>query len=1009
MLGTPDDPGITRRSIAAVFDIISAARNRQFLLRASYIEIYNEVIRDLLVPDNDNLKIHEDVLSKRVFVDSMEEVVTSVDHVMAIISKGEDVRAVGETNMNDRSSRSHTIFSLKIESREMSLEEIDGQEPSDDGVAVRASTLSLVDLAGSERASFTKAQGMRLVEGGHINKSLLTLGTVINKLSSGEQLSSIHIPYRDSKLTRLLQPALGGNARTAIICAVTPAILHMEETLSTLKFASRAKKVTNSAKTNEFLDDRAKLRRAEKEIAQLKSECQRLKSGPGLALRAEPQSQSTSILPETADSKPEHDRVQAFEGMFQKLLQNMQNKTSLQPTCGKGSRKRSYDEMSQPSLANALHLFGAGELSDTGGKDEGVPDEIVTSLRHKLLDAEKQMHQNQSAINYERQAMTAEVEELVLSTDHADYARRVAERESAEAVAELGRAQVKSLVDEIVSEAMSVSLIGKDLRQSESKLAKLQNVNDNNIKLKDSLTTLQKEHSEVVRREKRGVGPVLKEKKFLQGKVSDLENKSRALREKSTRTTTEKASVERELKTLQRQNKVLSNEIEKHRNHISKGQDRLNRDLAEERKKSENASMELREEMSALAATLREREDKLSSTLQRLEHVEATLEEREENLSSTLKRLEHVEHGFEEVKLARGALADELDMKRKQLETRQSEETKLEASAAAKDDEIVLLTEEISKCHLELDETKSELSKVSSLSKQLECNIFELSNTSDASLREHQEVSDGLKTKLSEEKAAKEEVLAELAEVIEDQKNKFASKDLVIKEIRNTLESSNQENQDVLKTLQSRISNLEERENVLLTEGDAQFKECGKLREEAQELRECDEKLIGENVIRTKEVHKLQDALQRQARKVYDLEDTLDKVGRGEGPLAVQHMRVARRDAAIKELESRLNTMSKLLQADENIASLVGTERLISLEAKIACLGLEKRQLEKRLNCFEMERPAMIEEARKLRERIKERDSQRVKEAVSRKEKRYEVVKRRNEALRELPLNSNSQ
>ncbi len=107
---------------------------------------------------------------------------------------------------------------------------------------------NLVDLAGSERVGHTGAEGQRLIEGGHINKSLLALGTVISKLSEGD---SMHIPYRDSKLTRILQSSLGGNARTSIICTVTPASLHIDETLSTLRFANRAKKITNRPQVNE--------------------------------------------------------------------------------------------------------------------------------------------------------------------------------------------------------------------------------------------------------------------------------------------------------------------------------------------------------------------------------------------------------------------------------------------------------------------------------------------------------------------------------------------------------------------------------------------------------------------------------------------------------------------------------------------------------------------------------------------------------------------------------------
>merc|ERR1719354_1006569 len=134
--------------------------------------------------------------------------------------------------MNEKSSRSHTIFRMTIESRDSGSKD-----------SIKLSLLNLVDLAGSERVGHTGAEGIRLKEGSHINKSLLALGTVIAKLA--EDRDRYHIPYRDSKLTRILQSSLGGNARTGIVCTVTPAFQHIDETLSTLRFANRAKNITN--------------------------------------------------------------------------------------------------------------------------------------------------------------------------------------------------------------------------------------------------------------------------------------------------------------------------------------------------------------------------------------------------------------------------------------------------------------------------------------------------------------------------------------------------------------------------------------------------------------------------------------------------------------------------------------------------------------------------------------------------------------------------------------------
>jgi centromeric protein E len=260
MLGQRDDPGITPRAVADVMRVAKeAAGGRKYLVRVSYCEIYNEVIRDLLNEETKELKVREDGQG-RTFIDAQEIVVTSVESAMKVLEQGQKVRAVGETAMNQTSSRSHTIFALIIESRGVAI----GAEKS-----LRSSILYLVDLAGSERAKSTHAEGMRLREGAHINKSLLTLGTIINKLSSSQDTG--HLPYRDSKLTRVLRQALGGNARTAILCAATPSPLHVEETLSTLKFAERAKKVRNAAVRNEITDYKAKYSEANAELLVLRA------------------------------------------------------------------------------------------------------------------------------------------------------------------------------------------------------------------------------------------------------------------------------------------------------------------------------------------------------------------------------------------------------------------------------------------------------------------------------------------------------------------------------------------------------------------------------------------------------------------------------------------------------------------------------------------------------------------------------------------------------------------
>ncbi|KAL2512334.1 Kinesin motor family protein [Abeliophyllum distichum] len=264
MHGDHNSPGIIPLAIKDVFSIIQDTPGREFLLRVSYLEIYNEVINDLLDPTGQNLRVREDV--QGTYVEGIkEEVVLSTGHALSFIAAGEEHRHVGSNNFNLFSSRSHTIFTLMIESS------ADG----DDYDGVIFSQLNLIDLAGSE-SSKTETTGLRRKEGSYINKSLLTLGTVIGKLSEGK---ASHVPYRDSKLTRLLQSSLSGHGHVSLICTVTPASSNMEETHNTLKFASRAKRVEIYASRNKIIDEKSLIKKYQREISCLKEELDQLKKG----------------------------------------------------------------------------------------------------------------------------------------------------------------------------------------------------------------------------------------------------------------------------------------------------------------------------------------------------------------------------------------------------------------------------------------------------------------------------------------------------------------------------------------------------------------------------------------------------------------------------------------------------------------------------------------------------------------------------------------------------------
>ncbi|KAI0848879.1 kinesin-domain-containing protein [Daldinia vernicosa] len=303
MQGTASSPGVIPLAITDIFSYIRETPSREFLLRVSYLEIYNERIHDLLsmasgAAAQEEIKLRED--SKRgVYATPLkEEIVQSPTQLLRVIARGDQARRTASTQFNARSSRSHAVVQIVVESRERIPGGGDNKRSGILPGGVRVSTLSLIDLAGSEKAAETKE---RRAEGSHINKSLLTLGTVISKLSENKEAKggdkdAKHLPYRDSKLTRLLQGALSGNSLVSILCTIqtgaansaASANSHATETLNTLKFASRAKNsiVSHAKRAEEALGAggeggaRVLLERYRMEIQELRSQLEtQAKSG----------------------------------------------------------------------------------------------------------------------------------------------------------------------------------------------------------------------------------------------------------------------------------------------------------------------------------------------------------------------------------------------------------------------------------------------------------------------------------------------------------------------------------------------------------------------------------------------------------------------------------------------------------------------------------------------------------------------------------------------------------
>ncbi|CAH8382889.1 unnamed protein product [Eruca vesicaria subsp. sativa] len=343
--------GITGFAINDIFLYIDKHKQeRKFTLKFSAMEIYNEAVRDLLCEDNSNpLRLLDDPERGTVVEKLKEETITDRNHLQELISICETQRKIGETSLNETSSRSHQILRLTIESSK--------RETSPDSSAILAASVCFVDLAGSERASQTLSAGSRLKEGCHINRSLLTLGTVIRKLSKGKHG---HIPYRDSKLTRILQNSLGGNARTAIICTMSPARSHLEQSRNTLLFATCAKEVTTNAQVNMVVSEKALVKQLQRELMRMENELKNLGLGS-----------SSSTTPDEFHSllKQKEELIVKMEEQIQELkwqrdvaqsrVENLLKSAAEERSSSSSidySRRRSYDstDFDEPRVVNNL-------------------------------------------------------------------------------------------------------------------------------------------------------------------------------------------------------------------------------------------------------------------------------------------------------------------------------------------------------------------------------------------------------------------------------------------------------------------------------------------------------------------------------------------------------------------------------------------------------------------------------------------------------------------------------
>ncbi|KAI0054096.1 kinesin heavy chain [Auriscalpium vulgare] len=460
-IDSDDLKGIIPRITEQIFQsIVESDAHLEYFVKVSYMEIYLERIRDLLQPQNDNLQVHEEK-NKGVYVKNLSDYyVSSAREVYEIMRQGGAARVVTSTNMNAESSRSHSIFLITI-----------SQRNTETG-AQKTGNLYLVDLAGSEKVGKTGASGQTLEEAKKINKSLSALGMVINALTDNK---AKHIPYRDSKLTRILQESLGGNSRTTLIINCSPASYNESETLSTLRFGIRAKSIKNAARVNAELSplelkkllQKAQVANAsyQKTIAALEAELAVWRAGgsvdPSEFAQTSGDKAGVTPPPKKTPTSPTPSSVRSMTPVNPAIegLKDLDSRPQTPTVVGLDKDEREE------------FLKRENELSDQLAERESAliaAEKLVKELKEELAFLKEQ----EASSSQENKAMSAQLNELRLQVEKLDYDNKesvitvdILKEQNVDAKAELE--ELRKTIAELKSSQKDASTEDKEKRKQE--------------------------------------------------------------------------------------------------------------------------------------------------------------------------------------------------------------------------------------------------------------------------------------------------------------------------------------------------------------------------------------------------------------------------------------------------------------------------------------------------------------------------------------------------------------
>eukprot|EP00823_Brevimastigomonas_motovehiculus_P000578 TRINITY_DN1071_c2_g1_i1.p1 TRINITY_DN1071_c2_g1~~TRINITY_DN1071_c2_g1_i1.p1 ORF type:complete len:1112 (+),score=448.60 TRINITY_DN1071_c2_g1_i1:113-3448(+) len=481
-----DSRGIIPRLVEQVFDGIENCddADTEFTVKVSFVEIYMERIRDLLEPSHSNLKLREG--NNGVWIEDVTELyVGSIGEVIDVMAQGQDNRAIASTRMNEESSRSHSVFIVTV-----------SQTNSATG-SKKSSKLFLVDLAGSEKVAKTEAAGQTLEEAKHINKSLSALGNVINSLVENQS----HIPYRDSKLTRLLCDALGGNSKTCLIITCSPSAYNGEESLSTLRFGTRAKKIKNIPKVNQeksvaeyklLLTAATKqiarqdeiIKALEKDIAELRNSINAVQSsgqsipilkGSSASLSSSSTSSSTSASPSSLSPSPSLSALSSSSAISitssnqkdQTPKEKKEEKQSSSSSSVSSSSSSSCSTSSATSFpfAQPQSIMKMQKELDALEKRNTELTDLVDSQREKISEKDAELE------NVNSKLVRKEDEIKLFKTQVESLEKKV--EAAADTMSDLSLAQKKLTLME-TEYSLKINELSSELTQSKEKMVKIQ-------------------------------------------------------------------------------------------------------------------------------------------------------------------------------------------------------------------------------------------------------------------------------------------------------------------------------------------------------------------------------------------------------------------------------------------------------------------------------------------------------------------------------------------------------